>query len=187
MIKQFKLLKKKLKRTIKNSFQKGKNRFIISKLILKKKILKKVIPDGFYLSMQGCCPCCDQQVVFESYDPWLRDNFRCSNCYCIPRERALAKIIEKYYPGWRELDIHESSPGYWGASKKLKDNCKKYISSQFYPASPFGTLINNERNEDLEKQTFPDCSFDLVVTQNRVTIFFRILKDNYYPNPRICF
>jgi hypothetical protein len=133
---------------------------------IKKRLLKKLVPQGFYLSVNGYCPCCDQKVVFESYNIWLRDNFKCSNCNSIPRERALIRTIEKYYPDWKELDIHESSPGYWGASKKLKDECKKYVSSQYYPASPFGIIINNEWNQDLEKQSFPDSSFDIVVTQD---------------------
>lgn len=74
--------------------------------------------------------------------------------------------IEKYFPNWRNLDIHESSPSNRGASNKLKKNCKRYVSSQYYPNQPFGTVINSNRNEDLENQTFSDSIFDIVVTQD---------------------
>jgi SAM-dependent methyltransferase len=74
--------------------------------------------------------------------------------------------IEKYFPNWKELDIHESSPGDCSISNKLKHNCKKYVSTQFYPKEPFGTIVNGFRNEDLENQTFSNGSFDLVITQD---------------------
>lgn len=77
-------------------------------------------------------------------------------------------IIESYYPRWRELIIHESSPGSRGTSRKLKRECKNYLASQYFPGQPIGTIINDFRNEDLEHQTFADSSFDLVITQDVV-------------------
>lgn len=120
----------------------------------------------FFISHDGYCPCCDKNVTFSSANIWLRDNFLCSNCSSIPRERALMVIIEKFYPDWRNLKIHESSPVYRGTSKKLKDNCKDYIGSQYYPDKTLGSMVKNFRNEDLENQTFADQSFDIVVTQD---------------------
>jgi hypothetical protein len=133
---------------------------------VKKRIIEKIIPGEFYFSHKGYCPCCDKEVIFQAYNNWLRDNFICPKCFSIPRERALMLIIEKYFPGWRDLDIHESSPYNRGASEKLKNECKKYISSQYYPDQPFGAIINGDRNEDLEYQTFPDSVFDIFVTQD---------------------
>jgi hypothetical protein len=139
------------------------------------KILKKIkniflsfiLPgDFFYFSCRGFCLCCDKKVKFVSYDSWLRDYFYCKKCKSIPRERALILTIEKYFPDWRKLNIHESSPGNRGASLKLKNFCSGYISSQFYAGYPSGTTINNTRNEDLENQTFEDESFDIVITQD---------------------
>jgi hypothetical protein len=133
---------------------------------IKNKLIDRLIPGGFYFSHKGYCPCCDKEVIFKSTNSWLRDNFKCPNCFSIPRERALMIIIEKYFPKWRELDIHESSPSDSGASKKLKKNCGKYISSQYYTDQIFGTIIKGHRNEDLEQQTFSDAVFDIVVTQD---------------------
>lgn len=75
-------------------------------------------------------------------------------------------VIEKYFPNWRNLTIHESSPGRSGASLKLKKNVKNYIVSQYFPNDPFGDLINGFQNQDLENQTFEDEVFDIVITQD---------------------
>jgi SAM-dependent methyltransferase len=75
-------------------------------------------------------------------------------------------IIEKYYPNWKDLDIHESSPENRGASLKLQKAAKKYIASQYFPDKPFGIKIDSYINQDLENQTFKDESFDIVITQD---------------------
>lgn len=131
-----------------------------------RRLLPKILPNDFYFSHPGYCVCCDQTVTFECYHNWLRDHYVCTNCQCIPRERALMATIEKYYPNWRELRIHESSPIQRGASLKLKNQCKNYLASQYYPDAEYGTMVNGFRNENLESQTFADKSFDLVITQD---------------------
>lgn len=136
------------------------------KWLLSDQVLSFILPEKFYFLHKGYCPCCDRKVKFRAYNNWLRDNFFCSNCFSIPRERALMVTIEKYFPNWRELDIHESSPGNRGASVKLKNNCEKYISTQYYPNQPIGATVNDCRNEDLENQTFIDETFDIVITQD---------------------
>ncbi|MEM4260462.1 MAG: class I SAM-dependent methyltransferase [Candidatus Woesearchaeota archaeon] len=64
------------------------------------------------------------------------------------------------------MTIHESSPCNHGASIKLKNQCKKYISSHFYQDKHIGINVNGHLNEDLENQTFKDESFDLIITQD---------------------
>ncbi|OGW46080.1 MAG: methyltransferase type 11 [Nitrospirae bacterium RBG_13_41_22] len=122
--------------------------------------------DGL-LSNGGYCLTCDSETTFFSTNEWLRDFYICKNCGSIPRERALMFCIERYYPNWRELHIHESSPVNRGASTKLKTHCRSYTSSHFFPNFPLGEIHpSGFRNEDIENQTFPDGSFDLVVTQD---------------------
>lgn len=133
---------------------------------LKNKMLDIIAPSRFYWEQPGHCPCCDRDTVFVARHQWLRDQFQCTNCWCIPRERALMVTIEKHFPNWKALSIHESSPIDKGASKKLKDNCRHYTVSQYFPNEPFGSLVNGVHNEDLEAQTFADESFDLVITQD---------------------
>lgn len=121
----------------------------------------------YVIKNQGHCVVCDSHVTFYSESDWLRDGYFCNNCHSIPRERALMYCIEKFYPNWQELNIHESSPASRGASLKLKNNCENYISTQYFSNFPFGKMhALGWRNEDLENQTFDDGSFDLVITQD---------------------
>jgi SAM-dependent methyltransferase len=129
-------------------------------------ILAFVLSNKFYFLQKGVCPCCEQNVKFKAKNAWLRDSFLCTNCNSIPRERALMLTIEKHLPDWKELKIHESSPGNKGASKKLQKYNKYYIASQYYPGKEFGVMVDGFRNEDLESQTFDNEIFDLVVTQD---------------------
>jgi SAM-dependent methyltransferase len=122
--------------------------------------------NGFVMKNEGFCYCCDQKVTFSSQNSWLRDHYLCSNCGSIPRERALMYCIDTFYPEWRKAFIHESSPCNRGASLRLKHNCMHYIASQFFPGIPLGKNVEEFRNENLEKQSFEDECFDLVITQD---------------------
>lgn len=121
-----------------------------------------------FLESQGICPICEQSERFQSKYAWLRDHFLCSGCKSIPRERALMYVIQKYYPAFRELAIHESSPVARGTSLKLAKQCPAYLASQYDTSVTFGEPHpkKNYRSEDLENQTFDDESFDLVITQD---------------------
>ena len=103
-------------------------------------------------------------MLFRS--SWLRDHFKCVICGSIPRNRALVQVLEKYHPNWPELTIHESSPSGGGASALLRSHCSGYLASQYYPTQPLGSIVDGFRNEDLERQTFADGSFDVVITQD---------------------
>lgn len=120
------------------------------------------------LEVNGHCPICEKEVVFRSSNPWLRDNLLCSKCASIPRERALMAVIKLYYPDFRALVIHESSPGSRGVSKKLKNECESYSTSHFYQEMELGVYHpeHGHRCEDLENLTFEGESFDLFITQD---------------------
>src|SRR5207247_9218035 len=75
---------------------------------------------------RGYCSICERQVYFEIEGPWLRDQYKCVNCQSIPRWRALMLVVAELYPNWRELKIHESSPG-GPLSAKLARECPKYL------------------------------------------------------------
>ena len=68
-------------------------------------------------------------------------------------------------PDWRDGQVHESSPSELGG--KLARECSGYQVSHFDPTLPLGAETpDGWRNEDLERQTFADAAFDLVVTQD---------------------
>ncbi len=113
----------------------------------------------------GHCPICEAKTVFIKKDPWLRDYYHCIRCLSIPRWRALIYALESYFPNWRELKIHESSPG-GASSDKLRRECKNYLATHFFSDTPAGEIKNGFRCENLERQTFGDSEFDLVITQD---------------------
>ena len=76
----------------------------------------------------------------------------------------MALVLTRFFPNWRALAIHESSPTPRGISLKLKRECAGYIESQYFVGERPGAVIRGFRNENLEAQTFIDASFDLVVT-----------------------
>lgn len=125
-----------------------------------------------FLEHAGHCLTCDSDVVFVASNSWLRDHFLCPRCGSIPRERALMYAIEMFYPHWRELTIHESSPGNRGASQLLKKECRDYIPSQYFPDVESGSCQRGIRCENLEKMTFADHSIDLHITQDVIEHVF---------------
>jgi len=131
-------------------------------LSIRKKALIHILLRGFSL---GWCPICEKRTLFYKEGEWLRDQFRCIRCYSIPRWRALVFVLENHFPKWRELCIHESSPG-GAASAKLAKECTNYIPTHYFPNVPPGQVKDGFRCEDLEKQTFSNESFDLIITQD---------------------
>ena len=119
-------------------------------------------------SWHGRCPICEKETVFEARYSWFRDHLICTSCPggSIPRERALMQTIRQLIPDWRERHIHESSPSSRGTSRVLARDCAGYLPTQYFPNVPPGEKKGGVRCEDLERQTFADESFDLVVTQD---------------------
>lgn len=128
------------------------------------------------LENKGYCPTCTSDVTFVAKNKWFRDHYICNKCGSIPRERALMVAIETYFPEWKNLTIHESSPGTRGASERLSRECSNYIASQFYPGEQLGQIVNEMRCESLEELTFPDESIDLHITQDVMEHIFKPSK-----------
>ena len=122
----------------------------------------------YVMNVKGICPICTREVQFRSEYEWLRDHFLCSCCGSIPRERALIKVLETYYPRYKNMRVHESSPGGRGASVKLHKECVSYSASHFYDNIKLGSVnpIHGYRCENLECLTFDDNSFDIFITQD---------------------
>src|SRR5271155_5810955 len=121
---------------------------------------------------RGYCTICETDVFFAKTGPWLRDQYFCLRCRSIPRQRALLRVLGQHFPSWRDLRIHESSPA-GTSSDKIRRECPKLIATQFFSDVPRGEVRNGERSENLESLTFPDSSFDLVITQD---VFEHVLR-----------
>ncbi len=120
-----------------------------------------------FLRSEGICPICERESVFEAPDADLREKYKCTRCQSLPRERALIAVLAEMFPNWRDLRIHECSPGSVSADKLWRE-CKAYTPSAYAPSVPRGQIIGDTgcRSEDLERQTFPNEIFDIVVTQD---------------------
>ena len=114
----------------------------------------------------GFCPCCERYTVFVATDYWLRDHYHCLRCRSIPRQRALMSVLKNVLPGYKTLNIHESSPS-GSPFLKLKGDCDNYSFSYYYPEEPLGKILEGgASNQNLEKLTFADDTFDVFITQD---------------------
>ena len=133
----------------------------------------------FYFQHKGHCPACDKDVTFQADGPQFRGTLKCSACKSVPRTRAFMHVIETMFANWRDLTIHEGSPGWDMVSQRLVRDCKSYTASQFVLGAQSGTVQTTRmpcktlQVEDLERQTFKDESFDLVLTQDVFEHVFR--------------
>ena len=118
---------------------------------------------------RGYCAICMAETTFVMHGPWLRDQYTCSVCHTIPRQRAVVEVLNLVRPDWPTLSIHESSPSLWF----LRDRCRDYSFSYFFDDVPPGALHDGVRCEDLERLTFEDESFDVFVTQDVLEHVFR--------------
>lgn len=122
--------------------------------------------EAFHLRIEGFCPICERQTAYTADGPYLRNTLTCTTCPggSVPRERAVALVLNETRPNWRALAIHECSPAPRGISVKLKEQCANYVATNYFPNASAGSVVLGQRNENLERQTFADESFDLVIT-----------------------
>lgn len=127
----------------------------------------------FYFEHRGYCPACEAETLFTANDAYFRSSLKCGQCQSVPRQRVLMYALQTYFPQWRMLSMHESSPGWDIVSRRFATECASYIASQYDSTVPFGTIVDaprmpakRYRSENLEEQTFSDASFDLVITQD---------------------
>lgn len=113
-------------------------------------------------SNPGWCACCRNETDFEETGVWLRDQYLCRHCQSIPRFRAINLILDKYFPGWEQQRLHESSP----CNDFISAYSADYSSSYFFGDVEPGCEYNGARCENLEELTFATDSFDLFVTQD---------------------
>jgi SAM-dependent methyltransferase len=136
---------------------------LLPRIKWKLKRVKAFLSDFGLQRNKGYCVCCEREVMFVVRGDYLRNDYRCSNCNSIPRNRALIKAIQLFAPNYKDLYIHESSPGN-ASSKHLKRNCPHYSDSQFFSDIERGSIYGKFRCEDLENMTFAANSFDLFIT-----------------------
>jgi SAM-dependent methyltransferase len=83
--------------------------------------------------------------------------------------------VDMYCPDWASMSVHECSPEWRGVSNKLRACAPGYSFSYFDPNAPLGGphFVNGAVNQNIEKMTFEDGSFDLFVAQDVFEHIFR--------------
>ena len=116
----------------------------------------------------GVCVICSSPSTFVSDTPGLRDSLACSGCLAsggsLPRERAVAWVLETLRPDWRSLRVHEFAPAGNALSRWLARECPAYSASHFSPDAPGGSTVRGMRNEDIHALTWGDECFDIALS-----------------------
>jgi len=124
-----------------------------------------------------CSICGSTELFQQPLEDNFRESFVCANCYALARSEAVARVILKRFAIGGEtlltelmcrgvsLRIHEF--GFSGAIATTLRGWDNFSVSEYYDDIPPGAVgPHGVRCEDLHNLTFPDNSFDLVITQD---------------------
>lgn len=135
---------------------------------------------GVVESRAAHCPVCGFHTLFRSYapidTPCKRNDFICQECGSIGRNRHVAIAVLEEFRDRAEVrslvDFAEIFDGdiYITCVKEavyesLKGS-RRVTSSEFIDGVPSGEVVNGILCQDLQATTFPDASFDLVITED---------------------
>ncbi|MFO1078267.1 MAG: class I SAM-dependent methyltransferase [Planctomycetota bacterium] len=127
----------------------------------------------------GHCPLCGRVTSFADWLDNPRESPVCLACGSVPRQRALALVLQNVCPDWRHRRVHESSPSL-ATFRAFRRECRDFTASYFWPAVAPGARVGAFVNVDLAAQPFADASFDVVVTQDVLEHAFepeRVLRE----------
>ncbi|MCC7429718.1 class I SAM-dependent methyltransferase [bacterium] len=124
---------------------------------------------------KGFCSVCGKQSFFLADKDNLKESLNCFSCNAWLRLRFLAeKIVETFTKEnskslaelvnekhFSQLKIYELQSE--GSLHNVLKKCKNYVCSEYFDEIPNGTFYKGVRCEDLQKLTFPNGEFDLVI------------------------
>ena len=128
----------------------------------------------------GYCPVCGFHADFRSYAPLdfpcKRNDFICHNCGSVGRNRHLAIVaLDEFKTRAKASSLKEFADVFDGAiyitcvkeavSRALRGG-RNVTSSEFIDGVPSGEYKDGILCQDLQATTFPDNSFDLVITED---------------------
>ncbi len=129
---------------------------------------------------KGCCIVCGAQSTFLSFDPvdlaCKRNSFSCQKCSAISRNRHLAKIILELFPtSPLSTSLYEFSTrstikifntSVNGSLHMVLQKINGYEGSEYFEDVPSGSYINGIQCQDLLQTSYPDNTFDLIITED---------------------
>jgi Methyltransferase domain len=121
----------------------------------------------------------DRRYLRRSYE--ARESMICRVCASNERVRQISKcLIDTYGQGrartiaelvqqdnFRELDVAEiNAIGSVGSLHRYLAQLPKLVYSEYREGVPLGQIVDGARNEDMCRLTYPDASFDLVLSSD---------------------
>ncbi len=131
------------------------------------------------LEMRDTCTLCGWSGLFQRNHNSIREGYCCESCKASLRYREQSKfIIEKFSATSRSqtlkavvdsdvfnnLSIYE--PGIIGPFRKYFSRLRNYNNSYFWPNITLGEKHDNVVCQDLERLTYANDTFDLVITSD---------------------
>ena len=125
---------------------------------------------------EGFCHVCGHHAVFSSFEPvdtpCKRNTFLCASCGACARNRHLARTILELCPA-EAACLHDFARTWSGrvlltctsgAIHAAFAACPGMIASEYIDDTPSGAVRDGVLCQDLQRTSFPDETFDLVVT-----------------------
>lgn len=135
------------------------------------------VVDDWY---DGICRVCGTEGRFEKRARSIRETYRCNRCRASLRYQGQAQaLLDAYggrdrgafsladlisFPDFAGLRILE--PGVLGPFRELLSPLRGYETCEYWPDVPPGDYRDGVRCEDLTSLTYPDETFDLVITSD---------------------
>ena len=113
----------------------------------------------------GRCPLCGRSPFLAlGPSPFLT---RCLRCSANVTNLSLIPVIEKHFGGrYKGKRAYELST-FGSTLKWLRRHFERVETSEYFPDRPMGALADGVLNQDVQRLTFADESFDLI-TSNQV-------------------
>src|SRR5262249_51474309 len=124
------------------------------------------------------CRVCGQEGNFERGTFNVLRGFQCTKCrariryqgqaaalvrcYAVHGARSLADLVQE--PEFQALSVYE--PGSVGPLAKFLEQVPTHVRTSYLQGVPGGEVVDGVRCEDLMALTFPDETFDLIVTSD---------------------
>lgn len=143
---------------------------------------------------RGFCHVCGSDATFLSYEPvdspCKRNTFLCTQCGACARNRHVAMTVVGLFPiiGPQRVENARSLRDFaqrWqgdvlltctsGAIYAAFDGHAGRVASEYIDDTPSGEIVGGLMCQDLQRTSFPDAAFDLVITEDVM---------EHIPNPK---
>jgi SAM-dependent methyltransferase len=125
------------------------------------------------LKLHGVCPVCSFPTVFSGFTDNLRESGGCLICRSTNRQRQMAFILKKalnlsasrkfkFPPEFRIYNVESNGALHARLKKGSNYTCSEYFGAEYSP----GTVVEGVRHEDLQNLSFPDSSFDIILSSD---------------------